>query len=96
MKINIYIPVKDAIKGKLNHNNYSTTDPDNSDWVQVSISPDEFTKMLDSEETSKVISEFWEDDTQEKKDKSWNIKQYNRNREPKDWIDDMNDAPFGD
>ena len=104
MKINIWIPIENAMLQILDYESYSTTDPDNADWVQVSISPDEFTEMLDKQETNKAITEFCDDDFEYpyySRSKEWRVNQYNRNRAPEDHIDNIDDMeqnnqPFAD
>ncbi len=52
MKVNIFIPKEDAIAGKINPNNYSTTHKaylDETGYVQVTISVDEFARLEDKE-----------------------------------------------
>ena len=47
MKIHVWIPIEDAVINKLNPDNWSTVDPDNSKWVQVSITPDQLQRLID-------------------------------------------------
>ena len=51
MKILLYIPIEDAVKGKIDPNNYSLhTNINNiNELVQVSITSDEFAKLQDFE-----------------------------------------------
>ena len=49
MKVNIFIPKGDAVAGKINPNNYSTFNPNNIGYVQVTISGDEFARLEDKE-----------------------------------------------
>jgi hypothetical protein len=51
MKILLYIPIEDAVKGKIDPNNYSLhTNINNiNDLVQVSITSDEFAGLQDFE-----------------------------------------------
>jgi hypothetical protein len=50
MKILLYIPIEDAVKGKIDPNNYSLhTNINNiNELVQVSITSDEFARLLDT------------------------------------------------
>ena len=50
MKIHIYIPIEHVIEGKLDPEHFTTYDPDNSHYVQVSITVDEFTRMWENQQ----------------------------------------------
>jgi hypothetical protein len=79
MKIQIWIPIKDAVKSKLDPNNYSVSDPDSSKWVQVLVTPDELARLEDS-------TESWSDD-------GWLVEQYNRNKAPEDHVKTTEEIP---
>jgi len=90
MKIKIWIPIKDAVKGKADPNNYSVSDPDSCKWVEVLISPDEF-QLLEDSDTIKEENKWKENDWGSD---HWLIKQYNRNRDQKDWVKTKKDIPY--
>jgi hypothetical protein len=85
MKIKIWIPIKDAVKGKVDYNNYSVSDPDSCKWVEVLISPNEF-QLLEDSDTNKEENDWGSD--------HWLTKQYNRNRDHKDHVKSKKDIPY--
>ena len=95
MKITIWIHKSEAISGNITK--YHTHGlPQTSNWpdyVQVQISQDEFARLEDNQ--LQFISEEEMDELEKEvneKDK-WLVDQYNRNREPKDWIKDADEIP---
>ena len=102
MKITIWVHKSEAISGNIT--NYFTHGiPQTSNWpdyVQVQISQDEFARLEDKD--IPMIHER-NPDTGEIKSRpaSWYVDQYNRNRDPKDHITDIdeieqNNQPFAD
>ena len=78
MKIKIWIPIKDAVKNRLDSKNYSVSDPDSSDWVEVLITTDEFTRLED----------------RDNRGNDWVIDQYNRNKLVEDQVNSIDEIPF--
>ena len=95
MKITIWIHKSEAISGNITKY-YTHGLPQTTSWpdyVQVQISQDEFARLEDNQ--LQFISEEEMDELEKevnKKDK-WLVDQYNRNREPKDWIKDADEIP---
>jgi len=98
MKITIWIHKSEAISGNIT--NYFTNGlPQSSNWteyVQVQISQDEFARLEDVKHEDENLFADEEamihernPDTGEIRSRkpSWLVEQYNRNRDPKDWID---------
>ena len=96
MKINIWIKKEEAISGNITKY-YSTEpvsnlkDPDKyeTDYVQVSISRDEFAIL---EDNNKVGVYDLQDMSMKKED--WLVSQYNRNRNPEDFIKSREEIPY--
>ena len=96
MKILIWIDKDDAVTGNLDPTNWhlQCPQPNYKNYVQVIITQDEFTRLMDIPKIPRTPYDNPE----------WLIKQYNRNRAPKDWINDVSemtqdpqdDMPFGD
>jgi len=84
MKIQIWIPIKDAVKSRLDSENYSVTDPDSSKWVQVIITPDEMQNLIDG---AISVKDSWSSD-------GWLVEQYNRNKDPKDHVQSKEELPY--
>tara|TARA_Y100001972_G_scaffold125911_1_gene178243 strand:- start:1950 stop:2267 length:318 start_codon:yes stop_codon:yes gene_type:complete len=105
MKVLIWIHKNDVISGKITKY-YKFGPPQSTNWpdyVQVEITRDEFVKLEDNE--IEFISEEEMDKLEAEVDKSnqWNIDQFNRNRDFKDQINniddiisDQDDQPFAD
>ena len=104
MRVNIWIHKSDAISGTVT--DYKLTRPyhdRNDEWVQVSISTDDFAQL---EDFSKPEENLFKDEEKLARDShNWLIEQYNRNREKSDHIEDIDDItgvgeqdnqPFGD
>ena len=105
MKIKIWIPIKDAVKGKVDPNNYSVSDPDSGKWVEVLITPDELQTLEDGVEKymedgdgrsakNYTYPQFVEKHYNPERDEDWLVLQYNRNRAPEDWIKTREDIPY--
>jgi len=92
MRINIWINKEEAISGKITE--YYNITPQTTAWkdfVQVSISQDEFAKLEDKEFLT--LPEINEMSMKPTKD-SWIISQYNRNRDEKDWVKSVDEIPY--
>ncbi len=92
MRINIWINKEEAISGKITE--YYNITPQTTAWkdfVQVSISQDEFAKLEDKEFLT--LPEIDEMSMKTTKD-SWIISQYNRNRDEKDWVKSVDEIPY--
>jgi hypothetical protein len=104
MKITIWIHKSEAISGNIT--NYAFTRPyhdRNEEWVEVQISQDEFA-ILEDKDSSDDENLFRDEeamiyernpDTGEirtmKTNPSWLVEQYNRNRDPKDWVNSVDE-----
>jgi len=84
MKIKVWIPIKDAVKSRLDPEQYSVSDPDSCKWVEVLITPDELQKLEDGNIPSK---EGWSSD-------GWLVDQYNRNKDPKEHVKSKEEIPY--
>jgi len=88
MKVLIWIHRRDVINNKIT--DYSLTKPSDKEWLQVSISQDEFTQLEDKPTDIDYRSD------------SWKVDQYNRNRsmderiESIDELTDQDNQPFAD
>jgi len=86
MKILIYIKKEDAISGNITEYHTHLPQPGYANYVQVSISQDEFARLEDRVE---FISGEEMDKLEEEsngRSKEWYKNQYNRNRSPEDQI----------
>ena len=94
MKIQIWVHKDEAISGNITHHHYTRPYLDrNEEWVQVTISQNEFAKLHDNTIPDSVI------DNQELRDTiedggGWLVKQYNRNRDQKDWVNNIEEIPY--
>lgn len=94
MKIQIWVHKDEAISGNITHHHYTRPYLDrNEEWVQVTISQNEFAKLHDNAIPDSVI------DNQELRDTiedggGWLVKQYNRNRDQKDWVNNIEEIPY--
>ena len=99
MKIHVWIPIEDAVINKLNPDNWSTVDPDNSKWVQVSITPDQLQRLIDEVKETEMLSEEIDKEqeyltsqyTTNRYSDEWLVNQYNRNRPEKEWVSNINE-----
>jgi|TARA_R110000744_G_scaffold108597_4_gene205559 hypothetical protein len=103
MKVKIWIKQKDATTGRIYPGMYFSNKllTNMEDLVEVIITPDEYTQLVDSKETKKSVDEFWSEESDTDREQEWLIDQYNRNRPQKDWVEkademDQNNQPFGD
>tara|TARA_R100001377_G_C3083518_1_gene73238 strand:+ start:184 stop:501 length:318 start_codon:yes stop_codon:yes gene_type:complete len=105
MKVKIWIKQKDAKSGRVYPGMYfSNKLPSNinlEDVVEVIITSDEYTQLVDSKQTKESVDKFWSEESDTDIEQEWLIDQYNRNRPQKDWIQnademDQNNQPFGD
>ena len=72
MRVIIWVPIQDVVNNKITD---IKTDGSNDDrFVQVSISQDEFVRLIDGKSADEVGSE------------KWILDQYNRNRAPEDQV----------
>ena len=94
MKIQIWVHKDEAISGNITHHHYTRPYLDrNEEWVQVTISQNEFAKLHDNAIPDSAI------DNQELRDTiedggGWLVKQYNRNRDQKDWVNNIEEIPY--
>ncbi len=95
MKIHIWIKKEEAISGNITK--YYNSPPQSSDWpnyVEVSISQDEFAILEDTgadDSRNLTISEL---DEISMKSSDWLVEQYNRNRLQKDWVKSRKEIPY--
>ena len=102
MKINIWIRKQEAISGNITK--YYNMAPQSTDWpnyVEVSVSQDEFAKLEDNgydDSDSLTWSELDEmsmkADSEIFKGEDWLVDQYNRNRNPEDWVETREEIPY--
>ena len=99
MKINIWIRKEEAISGNITK--YYNVAPQSSDWpnyVEVSITQDEFARLEDrgnNHSEDLTYPEFVEKHYKsESKRDDWLVSQYNRNREQKDWVKTKKEIPY--
>ena len=94
MKIQIWVHKDEAISGNITHHHYTRPYLDrNEEWVQVTISQNEFAKLHDNAIPDSAI------DNQELRDTiedggGWLVKQYNRNWDQKDWVNNIEEIPY--
>jgi len=103
MRINIWINKREAVSGKITKW-YTFGPPQSSNWpeyVQVSISQDEFARLEDTPhdenfETSEntTYPEFVERHYKSDREEDWLVEQYNRNRDPEDWVETREEIPY--
>ena len=103
MKIHIWINKSEAVSGKITKW-YTFGPPQSSNWpdyVQVSISQDEFAKLEDTPhdvnfETSEntTYPEFVEKHYKPEREDDWLVEQYNRNRAQEDWVETRDEIPY--
>jgi len=111
MKVNIWIKKEEVLSGNITKY-YSTEpvsnlkDPDkyDTDYVQVSITRDEFVVLEDLEgetqnDSKKLtvpeINEMsWKKQKAPVPSKNWIVEQYNRNRLQQDWVEAKEDIPY--
>jgi len=72
MRVNIWIDKDDIISGEITQHHYQCPQPGYQNYVQVSITPDEFTRLEDPKD---IKHSNYIDDADE-----WLVEQYNRNR----------------
>tara|TARA_R100000908_G_C3688601_1_gene103989 strand:- start:313 stop:666 length:354 start_codon:yes stop_codon:yes gene_type:complete len=117
MKILIWVHKNDVMANKILTYHFTRPVIDrHDDYVQVILTHDEFVSLVDNKKLSNTVDEFWkedinpfegspllEDDIDKETDReaAWLISQYNRNRDAKDHITDVDDIdqnnqPFGD
>ena len=98
MRINIWIRKQEAISGNITK--YYNVAPQSSDWpnyVEVSITQDEFARLEDRDSNNSrdlTYPEFVEKHYKPESKDDWLVTQYNRNREPKDWIKTRKEIPY--
>ena len=103
MKIHIWINKTEAVSGKITKW-YTFGPPQSSNWpdyVQVSISQDEFARLQDTPhhenfETSEntTYPEFVEKHYTPERDDDWLVEQYNRNRPQEEWVKTRDEIPY--
>jgi len=95
MKVNIWIKREEALSGNISE--YYTRYPEYKDYVQVSITTDEFARLEDKEtgrsNENYTYPEFVDKHYNEKEDE-WLVKQYNRNRDAKDHVKSKDEIPY--
>tara|TARA_R110001592_G_scaffold159830_2_gene391521 strand:- start:1370 stop:1813 length:444 start_codon:yes stop_codon:yes gene_type:complete len=84
MKINIWIHKDQAISGKIKTYSFHCPQPGYQNYIQVSITHDEFVKLEDNK--TKYKENDWDGD-------HWVVNQYNRNREISDQVKSKQDIP---
>lgn len=95
MKINIWIRKDEAISGNITK--YYNVAPQNTDWinyVQVTVSQDEFAKLEDKSLNNSRKLTLPELDEISMRSEDWLVEQYNRNRDPKDFVKTREEIPY--
>jgi hypothetical protein len=98
MKVNIWIRKEEAISGNITK--YYNVAPQSSDWpnyVEVSITQDEFAKLEDRDSNNSrdlTYPEFVDKHYKKESKDDWLVAQYNRNREQKDWVKSKKEIPY--
>ena len=102
MKINIWINKREAVSGNITK--YYNVAPQSSDWpdyVQVTVSQDEFARLEDrGYNRSRKLTWSELDELSMKEDAKiydgddWLVEQYNRNRLPEDQIKSRDEIPY--
>ena len=72
MRVLIWVPIQDVVNNKIT--DIKTDGSKDDRFVQVSISQDEFVRLIDGKSVDEVGSE------------NWILDQYNRNRAPEDQV----------
>jgi len=103
MKIQIWIKREDAVSGDITVYHTHLPQVSYNNYVQVSISQDEFAaledvdietiKKINDTDLSKAVSDLDMRDTIEDGG-GWLVKQYNRNRDHKSWVKSKEDIPY--
>ena len=97
MKINIWIKKQEAISGNITK--YYNMAPQTTDWpnyVEVSISQDEFARLEDNgsnKSTNLTLADLDEMSMKPEKE-DWLVTQYNRNRSQEDWVETREEIPY--
>ena len=87
MKINIWITKQDAVSGKITK--YYNVCPQQTNWpdfVQVSVSQDEFARLEDRGSNNSIKLTSPSPNKNEWGGDHWLVDQYNRNRLPEDQV----------
>ena len=95
MKINIWIRKEEAISGNITK--YYNIAPQTTAWinyVQVTVSQDEFTKLEDKSLNNSRKLTLPELDEISMRSEDWLVEQYNRNRDPKDYVKTREEIPY--
>ena len=97
MKVNIWIKKQEAISGNITK--YYNMAPQSTDWpnyVEVSISQDEFARLEDNgynDSDRLTLSELDEISMKPEKE-DWLVSQYNRNRSQDEWVETREEIPY--
>ena len=105
MKILIWAHKNDVLANKIWTYHFTRPIIDrHDDYLQVEITQDEFARLEDNKELRNVVEEIAEEediDNETDREAEWLVGQYNRNRESKDHVNnvddiDQNNQAFGD
>ena len=105
MKILIWAHKNDVLANKILTYHFTRPIIDrHDDYLQVEITQDEFARLEDNKELRNVVEEIAEEediDNETDREAEWLVGQYNRNRESKDHVNnvddiDQNNQAFGD
>ena len=94
MKVNIWIRKEEAISGNITK--YYNMAPQSTDWpnyVEVSISQDEFARLEDNGHNGSQGLKWPELDELSMRE-DWLVEQYNRNRDPEEWVETREEIPY--
>ena len=108
MKINIWIRKEEAVSGKISK--FYNTAPQLTSWpdyFQVTVSQEEFAKLVGMKkndsmsltssgrsEENYTYPQFVEKHYKKERKSDWLVEQYNRNRNPEDWVETREEIPY--
>ena len=97
MRINIWIRRGEAVSGNITK--YYNIAPQTTDWpnyVQVSITQDEFARLEDngSNKSAKLTLADIDEMSMKPEKEDWLVEQYNRNRSQEEWVKTREDIPY--
>ena len=97
MRINIWIRRGEAVSGNITK--YYNIAPQTTDWpnyVQVSVTQDEFARLEDngSNKSAKLTLADLDEMSMKPEKEDWLVEQYNRNRSREEWVKTREEIPY--
>ncbi len=95
MKINVWVTKQDAVSGKITK--YYNICPQQTNWpdfVQVTISQDEFARLEDNGSNNSRQLTSADENNNDWAGDHWLVQQYNRNRLPEDQVTSKEEIPY--